>query len=397
MDLNNKSVLFISPVYSRSGYGVHARQIALMLDKLAVKYNWDMTFYVTPWGDTALMYGDFQEKNILEKYANKPILQNKKFDISFQLMLPNEWDTRLANFNVGITAAVETDRCNPNWCEACNSMNAVIVPSTFTKSVLLNSGRVVRTPIFVVNESYKEDIFDNVYEDSTQLDFETNFNFLVVSQLTGNIQTDRKNIAFTIKWFAEEFKNDKNVGLIVKTNMGGNSLFDYNATLQNIKSLVAQCRIGEFPRIYLLHGAMTDEQMCSLYKHPKVKAFLTLTHGEGFGLPILEAAACGLPILATNWSGHLDILRPEFGSFVKLDYMLSDIPKERVDNNVFVNGARWAYVQETEAKRKMRKIVEGYTIPKSWAEKMSENIKKKFNSNNNFVEFEQTLNIIFGE
>ena len=32
------------------------------------------------------------------------------------------------------------------------------------------------------------------------------------------------------------------------------------------------------------------------------------THGEGFGLPLYEGSSAGLPVIATDWSGHLDFL-----------------------------------------------------------------------------------------
>ena len=53
---------------------------------------------------------------------------------------------------------------------------------------------------------------------------------------------------------------------------------------------------------------LTNAEMAQLYNHPKIKAMVTLTNGEGFCRPLLEAAACGLPVMATNWSGQLDFL-----------------------------------------------------------------------------------------
>ena len=47
-------------------------------------------------------------------------------------------------------------------------------------------------------------------------------------------------------------------------------------------------RGDKLPNVYLLHGDLTDEEMNQLYNHPKVKAHLTFTHGEGFGRPLLE-------------------------------------------------------------------------------------------------------------
>ena len=56
---------------------------------------------------------------------------------------------------------------------------------------------------------------------------------------------------------------------------------------------------------------MSDEEMNSLYKHPNIHAYTTITHGEGFGLPIFEAACSGLPVIAPAWSGQVDFLYDE--------------------------------------------------------------------------------------
>ena len=49
--------------------------------------------------------------------------------------------------------------------------------------------------------------------------------------------------------------------------------------------------------------------MNDLYNHPKVKAMVSFTHGEGFGRPLLEFSVTGKPVIASNWSGHIDFLK----------------------------------------------------------------------------------------
>jgi hypothetical protein len=46
-------------------------------------------------------------------------------------------------------------------------------------------------------------------------------------------------------------------------------------------------------KVYLLHGDLTEGQMTGLYTNPKVKAMINIAHGEGFGLPLYEAAREG--------------------------------------------------------------------------------------------------------
>ena len=70
------------------------------------------------------------------------------------------------------------------------------------------------------------------------------------------------------------------------------------------------------PNIYLIHGDLTDEEMNILYNHSKVKTLVNLAKGEGFGRPLLEFSQSRKPIIASNWSGHLDFLHPDYTSLV---------------------------------------------------------------------------------
>ena len=209
------------------------------------------------------------------------------------------------------------------------------------------------------------------------MDLETDFNFLIVSQLTGNNpENDRKNLFYTIKWLCEEFANDKDVGIVLKTNSGRNTSMDRAICSKVLNQLVAEVRQGPYPKIHFLHGTMTQRQMASLYRHPKIKAFVSLTRGEGFGLPLLEAAASALPIIATNWSGHLDFL--SLGKFIPLDYEMTEIDESRVDGKIFMKGSKWAKVDESDVKKKFRKFKESWFKPTKWAEELRPKILKNY-------------------
>ena len=102
--------------------------------------------------------------------------------------------------------------------------------------------------------------------------------------------------------------------------------------------------------IYLLHGDLAEAEMHSVYNHEKVKCLISLSHGEGFGLPLLESAACGLPVMTTNWSAHLDFLN--LGKFIPINYKLIDIPERKVDGRIFVENTKWAEPLEDDFKKK---------------------------------------------
>ena len=136
-----------------------------------------------------------------------------------------------------------------------------------------------------------------------------------------------------------------------------------------------QVRTGNYPKVYFLHGYLKDEEVSSLYKHPKVKGLISLTHGEGFGLPLLEAAACGLPICATNWSAHTEFLN--LGKWKKLKGRIETIPAKKIDQNIFVEGAKWANVDLGEARKSLTEFIdEG--IPDSDVIALRDSIRKAY-------------------
>lgn len=375
MNFNKKILVVRGPVMTQSGYGTHSRQVAeWALDQEGP--NLEVIFQPLPWGINPWLIDENKQNGLIKKIIDRSKPLQRKPDYSIQVQLPNEWDEKLANFNVGVSAVVESSHCSNEWVQKMNLMNMVIVPSTHTEKVIKNSGEI-KVPLFVIPESFPSEFLSDPPENNL-FDFSTDFNFLLFGQVTGtNPENDRKNIFYTIKWFCEVFKDNPDVGLIVKTNSGRSTKIDKIKTRKLLQSLLREVRKSEFPKVHFIHGNLDEKDLHSLYTHNKVKALLTLTRGEGFGLPILESAVCGLPVIATNWSGHLDFLN--IGKFIKVDYDLSQIPKSRVDGKIFIENSYWANPSEEDSKRKMRKLYEKYEVPKQWALELSEGLKERYN------------------
>lgn len=370
-----KTVLLRAPVLTMSGYGVHARQVARWLFEQEEALDLDITVEPLNWGHTGWLTDVDAEDGLVGRVLQAADNTKPFYDVTIQLQLPNEWNPMLGAFNVGITAGVETDRCNPGWIDAVNQMNLVIVPSEFTKSSFLASGNV-STDIVVVPESFVDEV-KNQDSCSIDLNLETKFNFLVFGQVTGNNpENDRKNLAYTIKWMAEALADRPDVGVIVKSNLARNTKIDRLASTNMFAKLIHEVKVGPGPRFYLLHGNMKNKEVVGLYKHPTVKALVSLTHGEGFGLPILEAAACGVPVIAPDWSGHMEFMK--HGRFLKLEHKIAPIHESRVDNHIFVPGAQWAYPIEQDVKKRLVKFVDAPAVPKQWAMELKEKLLKSY-------------------
>lgn len=368
-----KTVLLRAPLLSISGYGVHARQIFRWLEKKDIDLHVD----IVPWGITSWYVNPDSLDGLVGRIMSKSTKPSNQIDVSFSLQLPNEWSKIDGAINVGMSAGVETDRANPEWVQSCNNMDHVVFPSQFSLSGIKKSGNLVK-PVHVVPESFTDKILSN--QSGLELpEIETDTNFLVVGQVTGfTPDSDRKCIFHTVKWFSEAFEGRKDVGLIIKSNLGTNCVYHRHQVTELFKKLVSEVRPGTFPRVYLLNGEMTEEEMASLYRSKKVSALLSLTRGEGFGLPILEAAASGLPVIATNHSAHVEFLKQ--GKFIAVDCKMTQVASERVDGKIFMNGSMWAMPDELDAKRRMKKFVESQQVPKEWALDLKEKILKSHSS-----------------
>ena len=384
-----KKVIVRGPVLTQSGYGVHSRQLAKWC---LSKNDWDVKFQALPWGDTPWIINPKSHDGLIERIMKNTVDMGsgQQYDISLQLQLPNEWDSSLAKKNIGITACVETDVCNPSWINCCNEMDAVVVPSVHSKGVFEKTGKVTK-PLFVIPESFCEEIESFEQADVATLpEFSTNFNFLIFGQITGdNPLNDRKNIFFTIKWLLEAFKDDKDVGIVVKTNTGRNTFIDKKRTVELLQTVVKECRIGDFPKIHVLHGDMPEKNVAALYRHPQIKALVTLTRGEGFGLPILEAAASDLPVVATGWSGHTDFLG--HGKYINISYSLKNIHKSRIDGKIFFPQSQWAEAHEDDFKKKILKFRNSSATPKEWAKELGKIVREKYSLSAIFSRYDETL------
>lgn len=394
-----QKVLFKGPVLTASGYGEHARQL---LHALLEHNKFDV--YVEPirWGDTPILSKDTDKliSKIYELLSKKNVTND--FDLSIQVTIPPEFE-KLAKINIGVTAGIEVDRVSPSWITKANEkVDLIIVPSKHAAETFANvkyqdeKGNFLQLqkPVAVLPEAVDTNVFNNL-DVNSNFDFETDFNFVSVGLgfNAQNIGDDRKNLTTLVKWFCERFKDNKEVGLILKTSVVNNSLVDKEFVKSRISAIKREVGVTEFPKIYLVHGRMPKNELASLFKHPKVKAYVTLTHGEGFGLPIIEAAACDLPVMATNWSGHIDFLSIGANKkFVHIDYELKEVPNSAVWNGVIEKGTKWAYPKEEDFKFKAKKLTLSYEKPKQWAIELGQHIRDNYSLNECSNRFIQLIN-----
>lgn len=402
-----KKIIVKGPALSSSGYGEQTRFALRSLKQHEDKF--DIFLINIPWGRTGEATLVKEEKEWLDFLQAKTHIYSQQaqqgmyFDISLQITIPTEFE-KISPFNIGYTAGIETTKVSRQWIEKANTMEQIIVPSKHSKDVFENTtyknedGSIlkVETPVSVCAfpvTSTKEEV--------PILELSSDFNFLSVAQWG-----PRKNVEATIVNFLEEFK-DEDVGLVLKLNIAKNSTMDRLATEERLSSLVKNVKqnIGDTKcKIYLLHGSLTDEEMKGLYYHPKIKAFVTTTHGEGFGLPIFEAAIASLPIAAPNWSAHAELLhapKKEKGGktknkpfFTKIDYDMRPVQPEAVWEGVIEKDSQWCWVKPHSVKAAMRELYKNNKTCKGVANKLSKHIKENYSEAKQFDTFVKVSKIV---
>jgi glycosyltransferase involved in cell wall biosynthesis len=383
-----KKILVTGPATSRSGYGEMCRLALAALKNREDLYD----IYISPtkWGATGSILEENEETKWIEKIINKTqqimtLTKGQiKFDVSIQVTIPNEWK-KIAAYNIGYTAGIETNFVSPAWLDPSNAMDKIITISEHAKASFQNTifgdnkGNTYRvnTPISVVHFPIKT--FDS--ENQLELGLTSDFNFLAVCQWG-----PRKNLEQLVSAFVEEFR-DEDVGLVVKTNSANDSIIDKCNTEARMTNLIKNLGSKKC-KVHLLHGTLTESQINSLYTHPKIKAYASSTHGEGYGIPMFEAMYNEMPVIAPGWSGHLDFLTMpnEQGKaknmFAAVDYELKPISEQHVWQGVLEKGTSWAYPSQSSLRTRLREVVRDYTRFKGWAKKLAQHNKDKFSKDN---------------
>ena len=386
------------PIDTFSGYGARSRDFVKSLIEQKDS-EWDIKIMPQRWGECPWNFLS-QDNPLRQRFIGG--LQRKP-DIWMQITVPNEFEP-VGDFNIGITAGIETTIYPGNFLEGMNKMNLNLVSSQHSKNVAQqtqfekknNQDQVIgvvklEKPCEVLFEGLDLDKYYKKSQKSSILnDIKEEFCFLYTGHwLPGAFGEDRKNTGLMVKTFLETFNtpSKKKPALILKTNHVNYSLMDRVEILKKINEIKSQVK-GTLPNIYLLHGEMTDDEMNQLNNDPKVKSFISFTKGEGFGRPLLEAAITGKPVITTNWSGHVDFIKPDYNILIGGE--LKPVHPSAA-NQFLLKESQWMNINSNVAGRAMKDVFNHYKKYIEKSRKQTQYLKDNFSFNkmgeliNNFM------------
>lgn len=295
---------WIGPVFDPSGYGAASRDYVQALCEYGIDITLSPQYFAKTENITHQTTKDF-----LSSHTNR----FNDAQIVVHHYVPNKITDRCDKnkFNIGYNTW-ETNKIPDHWVyEINNNLDLLMVPSIFNKNIYRECG--VTTPIEVVPHCLNMDSYRNApsYNEKYQINLtEDRFIFFSVFQWT-----ERKNPIGLIKAYYSAFFNNGNneVCLVLKTYRSSTDLSEKAKIVQEIKKLKEDMNFNDAnkcPPILLLTEFVMDEELITLYK--MADCFVLPTRGEGAGIPIMEAMACRLPVITTNYSGHLDFCCEEY-------------------------------------------------------------------------------------
>jgi GT2 family glycosyltransferase len=318
------TVFWHSQVGSPSGYAVSSREMLLQLDTLKVDVRLAY-LYGTDWMDTQ------RDDHRLAAMRRRPK------DLSLPQVVYGSGDLFCKNggkYRIGYTM-LEVDGVPADWILQANTLDEIWVPSTFNRETFLNSG--LKIPTHVMPLGVNPDYFNPKIR---AFRLSQRYTFLSIFEWG-----ERKGPEVLFRAYHHAFSHQDDVLLILKVTNTDPGL--------DVRRQITSMRLPENgpPVVILYNQELPGHQMGSLYR--SADCFVLPTRGEGWGMPILEAMACGLPVIATDWSAHTDFMAEDVAFPLRVARLIPAKAK-----CPYYEGFRWAQPDEDHLVHLMRHVYE---------------------------------------
>ena len=304
---------------------------------------------------------NFQDNDAIVKSAK----ESTPTDINISFITANLNDY-YRGYNINWTVFEST--IIPEKLLAVIKQHNIWIPTEWGRKICIENG-VNLNQINVIPEGVDNNQFHPYFKPQ-----QNKFRFLLIGKYE-----QRKSMDESIDAFARVFGNNPDIELIIKSDF----FKDPTAKKIELDNKIASTGVNN---IRLVWGYQTINQLADLYRSCNI--FLFPTKAEGWGLPLIEAAACGLPLITTYYSGQTEFIQDIKSSCVLVDYQLESIDCKEYqsfypapDNNY----GKWAVTSIDNIAQAIEQAYDNYPALSTQATKNSELIRTKYSWANSAI------------
>jgi len=368
-NVNAKKIVYKGVFYDHGGYANMNREIALRLAKME---DVDLRVEIVPSGKQ-IDNLTFEKLNYLSK-------KNIPASGSVNIVGFTPMGTDVSNFNIFFTM-METQTLHPDFANVCNRYaDAIMTPTMWNKDVFLKGG--IRRPIHVVPLGVSTDIYKpgvpklpiqcrELPSGKLENKFPS-FNYITLFGWSY-----RKGIDVILKSYCDRFTSKDDVGFIICSRyMGGSDKKQKRIVERDILGFMKN--YSDPPRVYYYGESTPIESMPNLMANGD--CFIWGSRGEGFGLPIIEAASMGIPVVSTYNSAMTDFLTEDNSFIVHTDKFVT-APRNITCISPYYVGQLFPELGDSVIKKfgeRMREVYDNYSLAERKASVFSSQIKEKY-------------------
>jgi len=360
-----KGIKYIGPVFDHSGYGEASRNYVLALSRAGVP----VTVQPHCFERNPPPVGSPADREVLNSLVNNSV----DFDVVIIHLTPDlapAYAHQYPDKHVISYTVWETSKLHPRWAAACNHVNEVWVPCDWNVEAFKNSG--VTVPVHKIHHGIDTKMYDELPKSESAINLEPDtYTFFSVMQWNY-----RKNPEGLLRSYFNAFTPDEKVRLVLKAYIGGGQ--PPNKEAQLIKDVVARIKsdmqLTSFPRVSLITDTLPSDKLRSLYRD--TDAYVSLSHGEGFGLTMFEAGLAGKPVIATGKGGNMEYMNHE--NSYPVPAMWDYVYGMSGFNQWYLGDQQWARPDLVEASKLMRYVFENREEAAKKGKVLSDHIKAEF-------------------
>lgn len=211
---------------------------------------------------------------------------------------------------------MESAKVPKTFAEKCNNADEVWLPSKFNMDMFKEANvdaELYHMPLGVDNSLFKP--LELTQDQKSKFNIKTK-SFVFMSLFGWSL---RKGCDVLLRSYLEAFSADDDVTLLIVSRKDGTSSQEKNKEIRDeIQSYIKRwCPDKEHPHIIHIGEAIEEQFLPILYNMSD--CFVLPSRGEGFCLPIAEAGACEIPVISTNFGGHLDFLNQDNAYLVDIE------------------------------------------------------------------------------